>query len=415
MEAQERIRRFTEPSAGLLAIHEQVRKFTEQSSGLLAVEEQIRRFAEPAASGLISLQEQIRNFTQASSPGLLALQEQIRQFTDQSSGLLAIREQMRMLEEPSPAILALREAVSRFAYAAPAIHSFRDEIRNVAERSASLLSTYSEQMRKVTEPPAGLLAFQEQMRLVAEQAASFRTALSAAGLAGHFPFATAVEPLFAERLVALARAQGELDDVLGSSFSVDAVATADRFLDAPPAPAAFIEFLDRLASVIRTYLAAARSISDLAHLYELVTLLLMAATFWYTMYAATTEDIEKLQASVDRQTLAIEGQTDAMRHEFRASRQQFAEKLDELTKSVHELAAKKASTFGPAAVYRVDHAVSVKAERKMKSQTIGWLQLGQAVFVVAWDKKWVQIEYTDLATGTSDTGWVVKKYLKRLR
>jgi hypothetical protein len=50
----------------------------------------------------------------------------------------------------------------------------------------------------------------------------------------------------------------------------------------------------------------------------------------------------------------------------------------------------------------------------MKSQTISWLQVGQAVFVVARDKKWVQIEYVNLFTGQSEKGWVVKKYLKRL-
>ena len=50
----------------------------------------------------------------------------------------------------------------------------------------------------------------------------------------------------------------------------------------------------------------------------------------------------------------------------------------------------------------------------MKSQTIGWLIVGQAVFVIAREKKWVEIEFVDFATGQSEKGWVAKKYLKRL-
>jgi hypothetical protein len=72
------------------------------------------------------------------------------------------------------------------------------------------------------------------------------------------------------------------------------------------------------------------------------------------------------------------------------------------------------SPFGPAAVYKVKRAIPVKAERKIKSQTIGWLIVGQAVFVIAREKKWVEIEFIEFATGQSEKGWIVKKYPKRL-
>lgn len=406
---QEQIRKFGEPSPGMLAVQEQIRKLTEQSSDVYALREQMRRYADPAASGLLALQDQMRKFAQASSPGLLALQEQMRSVTEQTSALLERQEHLRRQMEPS--LVAFREGIGRFAETSSAISQ---HIREAAERSSSVLSIYSQQMRSVADLPSNLLAFQNQMQLVAEQSASFRMALSAAGLAGKFPLATVIEPLFADRMVALARANGELSELLGSSFTLDAVATADEFLEEPPAPAAFIDFLDRLGAVIRDYLAAARSIGDLANLYQMTMLMLTAATFWYAMYSATSKDIDQLRTIAEQQNEAVVRQTEVMREEFRASRQQFSDKLDELTKAIQQLAADKAATFGPAAVYRVDRATPVKAERKMKSQTIGWIQVGQAVFVVARDKKWVQIEYTDLATGTSETGWVVKKYLKRL-
>jgi hypothetical protein len=125
------------------------------------------------------------------------------------------------------------------------------------------------------------------------------------------------------------------------------------------------------------------------------------------MHSATSVDIEKL-------TEAVERQTDVIKQEFQPSRQQFSLRLDEMTRAVQQLATDKARSLGPAAVYKVKAAIPVKVERKMKSQTIGWLIIGQAVFVIAREKKWVEIEFVDLASGKSETGWVVKKYLKRL-
>ena len=122
----------------------------------------------------------------------------------------------------------------------------------------------------------------------------------------------------------------------------------------------------------------------------------------------TSDDIEKLQATVKLQTEAVERQTDVIEQGFQSSRQQFSLKLDEITRAVQKLATDKAKSFGPSPVYKVKRAIPVKAERKMKSQTIGWLIVGQAVFVIAREKKWVEIEFVDFATGQSEKGWVAK-------
>jgi hypothetical protein len=103
-----------------------------------------------------------------------------------------------------------------------------------------------------------------------------------------------------------------------------------------------------------------------------------------------------------------------MRQELQNSREQFAEKIDALTSAIQLLATSKAETFPSVTVYKVERATPVKAEEKMKSYTVGLLQVGQAVFVVARNKKWVQIEYVDIDTGQVRRGWVVKKYMRRL-
>lgn len=416
------LRRLMEPS-----VQEQIRRLTkprfqEQMRNLFdpSIQNAMRQLAQPSSglsalrppSGLPALQEQMRKFAEP-SPGMLALQEQVRKFLEQTSNLHVLQEQFSKFAEPSPAVIAFRQQM-RSLTASSSMLAIQEQMRTLAERSSSLLSAYNEQMLKVMEPPSYLLAMQEQLQTVAERTASFPTALFVAGLAGRFPTATVFEPLFAERLVNLARAEGELDALLGTSLAIDAVATADEIIVVSPVPGAFLEFLDRLGTVIRLYFEAARSIADLAHLNNVTSLVLTAATLWYVMQAATSEDIDKLRTTVDQQRETVDRQTDAMRQEFKTSRQQFAKKLEELTKTVQQLATSKAATFAPAAVYRVDRAIRVKAERKMKSQTISWLQVGQAVFVVARDKKWVQIEYVNLFTGQSEKGWVVKKYLKRL-
>jgi hypothetical protein len=140
----------------------------------------------------------------------------------------------------------------------------------------------------------------------------------------------------------------------------------------------------------------------------------MVAALLYAMHSATSDDIENLRATVKLETEAVDRQTDVIKQEFQSSRQQLSQKLDDVTKAIHQLATDKAATFRPTTLYRVDRAIPVKVERKMKSQTVGWLQVGQAVFVVTREKKWVEIEYVDLTTGQSGKGWVVKKYLKRL-
>jgi hypothetical protein len=283
------------------------------------------------------------------------------------------------------------------------------ELTAAFKQTRNVFAIYGEQMRQAIEPLSQLVVSQEQLRTLAGQSSNFSAALSVAAAAGQFPTALAAEQLIAERAVASARSEGRLSDIVGTSLTIDVASAADEFTEG--SLPSLIDFLERLLSLIRSYVGSAQSIADLAHLHQVATFALTAVALWYAMHSATSDDIENLRATV---TEAVERQTDVIKQESQSSRQQFSQKLDEVIRAVQQLATDKAKSFGPAAVYKVKRAIPVKAERKMKSQTMGWLLVGQPVFVIAREKKWVEIEFVNFAIGKSAKGWVVKKYLKRL-
>jgi hypothetical protein len=326
-------------------------------------------------------------------PELVAAIQQLRSFKP-SPELAAAIQQFQSFK-PSPEVAA---AIQQSLKPLP-------ELAAAFKQSKSVFATYGKQMRRAIEPLSQLVVTQEQLRTLAGQSSNFSAALSVVAAGGQFPTALVAEQMIAERAVVSARTEGRLSEIVGTSVTVDVASAADEFSDGKLP--SFLDFLERLFSLIRSYVENARSIADLAHLVQVANCALMAAALWFAIQAATSDDIEK-------QTEAVERQTDVIEQEFQSSRQQFSLKLDEITKAVQQLAADKARSFGPAAVYKVKRAIPVKAKREMKSQTIGWLIIGQAVFVVAREEKWVEIGFVDLTTGQSEKGWVVKKYLRRL-
>ncbi len=110
------------------------------------------------------------------------------------------------------------------------------------------------------------------------------------------------------------------------------------------------------------------------------------------MQSPNTEDIDKLRSSVDRQT-------DVIREEATASRLQMKEAISALSQSVQQMTAIKAAALGYAVPYRVKRAVPVKAAKAIKAETVGAISIGQVVFGLVYEKKWVRIEAVDLTTG----------------
>ena len=125
------------------------------------------------------------------------------------------------------------------------------ELAAALKQSKSVFATYSEQMRSAIEPLSQLVVTQEQLRTLAGQSTNFSAALSVAAAGGQFPTFLVAEQMIAERAVVSARAEGRLSDLVGKSLTVDVASAADKFSEGPLP--SFLDFLERLFSLIRSY------------------------------------------------------------------------------------------------------------------------------------------------------------------
>jgi hypothetical protein len=85
------------------------------------------------------------------------------------------------------------------------------------------------------------------------------------------------------------------------------------------------------------------------------------------------------------------------------------ERLDKTLQATQERAVAQRG-----ARYIVKRETPVKALRQMRSETISNVYPNQVVDLVKKDSKWIEIRFYDHLSGLTRTGWVVKKYLKRI-
>jgi hypothetical protein len=275
----------------------------------------------------------------------------------------------------------------------------------LSDPTASLTTRYGNQLQKLAKTADIIKNYEERVGKLADVATlhnirslTLKELAPVVGAIDGFPHSTVLEQIFADQLVATAANENKLNEVRGASIAIDAAA-AEQAIEAE-GPAGLSSFLDGLADAIRHHFERVQNLADLSRLYHAAMLIIAAVTLWYAMNSAVKDAVNNL--------------TEAVREEARTSRQHTASKLDEVARSINEHAARRLSMFEPAPVYIVKRAVALKAERRMKSDTVGILQVGQAVFRLQNNKKWIYVEGSDLVTGERVSGWVVKKYLRRL-
>ena len=280
------------------------------------------------------------------------------------------------------------------------------ELAMFTRPTASLTARYGEQLQKLAQASDTIKRYEERLDRLANVATlenigplTLAELTPVVGAIDRFSHGIVLEQLFAEQLVVTAANENKLNDVAGASLAVD-VAAAERMIEAE-GPAGLSLFFDRLAASIRFHFERVQSLAELFHLYNTAMLIAATLAVWYAMDSATSDDVKAVQT--------------AIREEGRASRQQISSKFDELLRGINEHAARKSDMFKPATAYVVKRAIPIKSERRMKSATVGVLQVGQAVFRLHHHKNWIYVEGSDLLTGESVSGWVVKKYLERLR
>jgi hypothetical protein len=64
-------------------------------------------------------------------------------------------------------------------------------------------------------------------------------------------------------------------------------------------------------------------------------------------------------------------------------------------------------------LYIAQRSVSAKATKSMRAPTVGIITAGSAVAVLSLDKKWMEVEFFDFMSGSSNHGWVTRKDFRR--
>ncbi|OAN55284.1 hypothetical protein A6A04_11555 [Paramagnetospirillum marisnigri] len=89
-------------------------------------------------------------------------------------------------------------------------------------------------------------------------------------------------------------------------------------------------------------------------------------------------------------------------------------RLAEALEEAQSMAFEKACDLPQAHLYKVKRPMPVKADQRMKSETLAVLSPGEVVSLAERAGKWVSVEYFNQLTGTARQGWVLKKYMCRI-
>ena len=89
------------------------------------------------------------------------------------------------------------------------------------------------------------------------------------------------------------------------------------------------------------------------------------------------------------------------------------DRLTELEEKIDELSESKNAFEGT--FYVVIRPVPLNVEQRYHGGYISWLLPGQEVELIERSGKWIRVIAYDFVTGTTHIGWVMKKYLRRIR
>ncbi|MDB5602146.1 MAG: hypothetical protein JWN71_4190 [Xanthobacteraceae bacterium] len=313
----------------------------------------------------------------------------------------------------SPASSAHVEMLSRLA----------GPVARANERAAltDTFTRYSEQLRQIADPLANLHRQLESVARPLRELQSRATdalgpnlaagsqlsvAITIAGQLIDLPNDMVAKQLLVREEMRAANEVSQPGELEGTSLAVDA-ALAERELHTEELNQSFNAFIARLAAVFRVHFERVQNFVELINAYQLVTLIIAAASLYYTMQSADKADVDKV-------TEAVRDQTKVLREEFRATRDA-QQQLHGLACTAQEMAVQKAATLPSLCAYKVSRVVALKSERRLKSDTVAFLFTDQVVFLRGRDKKWVMVEAIDWVTGGRVSGWVVKKNLKLLK
>ncbi|WP_438028237.1 hypothetical protein [Sorangium sp. So ce233] len=241
-------------------------------------------------------------------------------------------------------------------------------------------------------------------------------AIAAVGLAGRFDLGLTSAAVAVARFLEdeADKEEGEVEGARGQSVLVDAIAEVGTF--AQQAACASPEDIQKYVAValeaVDSKFAERLASAKPAERMSLVNLLMFVlavigtlATVYFGQVAkdaadSSTHDAVELRAAISR---ASERQVDELK-QIRSSVDRLAEKINITT-----------DDDGMSGMWVVERAAKVMSGKSTKSVKVAELYPNQVVATVQVEHKWVRVEYYDYVNDVSRTGWVLKKYLRRLR
>jgi len=241
--------------------------------------------------------------------------------------------------------------------------------------------------------------------------------LAAAVVSRAMPSAVA-GALVAKSEVAAAWSLGELDNLRGQSFVIDVLASRDpnaQFVDEHDTAKQVSDFIDGLATQVQVHLDKVQTSVEVNGILQyvllfiaLIQIVLASLQTYYAANSATSSDIA-------RNTTATEHLANVTESGFSGIERPLNEKLGKFVAEVDRLSQERLTHLAPAPTYVVRRDTPVTRERTRRSEQVGAVHVGELVTIRRFDKKWVEIIFFDFAHGHGSRGWMVKKYLKRLR
>ncbi|WP_438043074.1 hypothetical protein [Sorangium sp. So ce128] len=240
-------------------------------------------------------------------------------------------------------------------------------------------------------------------------------AIAAVGLAGRFDVGLTSAAVAVARFLEdeAENEESEIESTRGESVLVDAIAEVGTF--AQQAASASPEdiqkhvavALEAVASKFAERLAAAKPTErvSLINLLGLVVAVISAlAAVYYGQVAkdagdSSTQDAVELRAAISR---ASERQVDELK--------QMRSSVDRLTEEINIADSNDTSNM-----WVVERTVNVMSGKSTKSAKVAELYPNQVVATVQVEHKWIRVEYYDYLNDISRTGWILKKYMRRLR
>jgi hypothetical protein len=170
----------------------------------------------------------------------------------------------------------------------------------------------------------------------------------------------------------------------------------------------FDELIDGLTDCLEQAVEKIEVRSVIRFIWSVIPVIL---AFYF--FQQSSVQIEKLEESLDRQNEELVDVIVKNKREAENWGGRLIDRLEKLENKIDELSDLQNPLRGT--FYIVERTVPLTADQRFHGTVISWLLPGQEVELIDRSGKWIRVIAYDFSTGSTDVGWVKKKYLRRLQ